>query len=290
MDNLKKFFVDNSVQIWTLISVVFGGLVTYISTSAAENRKNKHIAQSEKMTLILIPYCTCLEETIEAVKGIYSSDDFYKGVNSFDKWIHELKKPFEYLNAAKRIFLSKKSRVALQKYKACFDNFEIVMEKECSNCLIKYKKYIEKSVINFPNIPSSMFVQFSMSYTSVLKLKHMIIRKAVLSLINDFTVIYFIHNDDPDNYRSTDVYLGEEEWTTWEAIACGEIGISDVGNHDVELACIFLDYITETTTDEMDILTGIIDETSGATLLQELVEVLENSRNILIKEIDSISR
>lgn len=55
MDEIKKFFIDNSVQIRTLISVAFGGLVTYISTSAAENRKNKHMAQSEKMTQILIP-------------------------------------------------------------------------------------------------------------------------------------------------------------------------------------------------------------------------------------------
>jgi hypothetical protein len=55
VDEIKKFFIDNSVQIRTLISVAFGGLVTYISTSAAENRKNKHMAQSEKMTQILIP-------------------------------------------------------------------------------------------------------------------------------------------------------------------------------------------------------------------------------------------
>lgn len=290
MDEFKKFFINNSVQIWTLISVAFGGLVTYISTSAAENRKNKHKAQSEKMMQILIPYCTCLEETIATAKEIYSSNNFYKDANSYDKWKHELKKPLEYLNAAKRVFLSKKSRAALQQYKASLDDFEIVMERECCNCLIKYKSYIEKAIINFPNIPDSMFVQFSMSEISTLRLNLAIIKKAPLSLVNDFTVIHFIHNDDPDNYRTTLVYLSEEARTTWGAIDYGVLDISDVDNNDVELACILLDYIAENTTDEKNVLISIIDETTGATLFQKLVDMLNSSRNILIKEIDSISQ
>ena len=108
MDAFKTFFIDNSAQIWTLISVALGGLVTYIATSAAENRKNKHMAQSEKMTRILIPYCTCLEDTIGTAKEIYGLDDFNKDANFFDKWMHEIKKPLEYLDAGKRVFLSKK--------------------------------------------------------------------------------------------------------------------------------------------------------------------------------------
>ena len=35
MEELKKFIIDNSAQIWTLVSVVVGGIVTYISTSAS---------------------------------------------------------------------------------------------------------------------------------------------------------------------------------------------------------------------------------------------------------------
>lgn len=268
----------------------FGCLVTYISTSAAEERKNKRLAQSEKMTQILIPYCTCLEETIATAKAIYISDDFYKDVNSYDKWIYGLKKPLEYLKAAKRVFLSEKSRGVLQKYKACLDNFEIIMEKEFSNCLLKYKNYIEKALIRFPGIPSSMFVQLSMSDTSTLKLKLAIIKRAPLSLVNDFTVVNFIHNDDSDNYRTTEVYLNEESRTTWGTIDYRAIDISDIDNPNVELACILLDYIAKTTSDEKDVLANIIVETTGAVLLRELVEMLENTRNTLIKEIDKIAQ
>jgi hypothetical protein len=69
----------------------------------------------------------------------------------------------------------------------------------------------------------------------------------------------------------------------------GAIGISDVYNPDVELACILLDYIAETTSDEKDVLTNFI-QTTSATLLRELVEMLESTRNALTKEIDKIAR
>lgn len=41
MVGFKKFIIDNSAQIWTLVSVAVGGIVTYISTSASEHRKTK---------------------------------------------------------------------------------------------------------------------------------------------------------------------------------------------------------------------------------------------------------
>lgn len=53
MEELKKFIIDNSAQIWTLVSVVVGGIVTYISTSASEHRKNKRQAQKENLEQVL---------------------------------------------------------------------------------------------------------------------------------------------------------------------------------------------------------------------------------------------
>lgn len=286
--------IEGVDKLWTLISVAFGGLVTYISTSAAERRKNKHLELIEKMTQILIPYCTCLEETIAAVKAVYISDDFYRNANSYDKWICELKEPLKNLNAAKRVFLSKKSRVVLQQYKDCLDNFEIVMKNESCNCLLKYKNYIKKSLINFPIYSRSISIEISMSDISILKLKIAIIRRNLLSdslsLINDFTAVNFIHNDDPDNYRTTTVCLNEEARTTWGMINFGAINISDLDNPNVELACSLLDYIAETTSDEKNVLTNIIDETTGAILLGELVEMLESTRKQLSKEIDKIAQ
>ena len=82
MEELKKFIIDNSAQIWTLISVVVGGIVTYISTSASEHRKNKRQAQKENLEQVLIPYCTCLEQTIARINQIYQEPaELFAGVS-----------------------------------------------------------------------------------------------------------------------------------------------------------------------------------------------------------------
>ena len=70
MEELKEFIIDTSTQIWTLVSVVVGGIVTYISTSASEHRKSKKQAQKENLEQVLIPYCTCLEQTIARINQI----------------------------------------------------------------------------------------------------------------------------------------------------------------------------------------------------------------------------
>lgn len=49
MTEVKNFFINSSSQIWTLISVIIGGLVTYLATSAAEKRKYKRQVQKETM-------------------------------------------------------------------------------------------------------------------------------------------------------------------------------------------------------------------------------------------------
>lgn len=49
MVGFKKFIIDNSAQIWTLVSVVVGGIVTYISTSASEHRKKQKTSTKRKI-------------------------------------------------------------------------------------------------------------------------------------------------------------------------------------------------------------------------------------------------
>ena len=71
MEEIKSFCSTNSAQIWTLLSVVIGGIITYFSTSNLEKRKNKQQSQKENLEQVLIPFCTCLEQTTEAINIIY---------------------------------------------------------------------------------------------------------------------------------------------------------------------------------------------------------------------------
>ena len=70
MDKFFELLSDNSSPIWTLLSVIVGGIVTYISTTISETRKNKRQEQKEKVEEVLIPYCTSLEETVAKANNI----------------------------------------------------------------------------------------------------------------------------------------------------------------------------------------------------------------------------
>lgn len=76
MDKLIEFLSKNSKEILTLVSVLLGGIITYISTSSVEKRKNKIQAQKEKLEQILIPYCTGLESTIKEINKVYLKDKY----------------------------------------------------------------------------------------------------------------------------------------------------------------------------------------------------------------------
>lgn len=71
MEVFKKLIIENLSQVWTLISVIIGGAVTYITTSALESKKIKQQLQKENLENVLIPYCTCLENTIEILNIVY---------------------------------------------------------------------------------------------------------------------------------------------------------------------------------------------------------------------------
>jgi len=287
------FFTKNSTQIWTLLSVVVGGFVSYISTSASEKRKSKRQSQKEKLDLVLIPYCTCLEQTITQIKQIYQQPNKPNKLFAeldFEKWENSFKKPLEYLEAAKRVFLSQSMREKLKKYSMKTNAFLTALEQECTDCQITYKNYLSSKLQNFPNVPKSMFISISMDSCTDTIVKTAIINKSNLSLLDNITGIRFVKNDDPENYRFTYVTLNDDIRETWGAINYGVIDISDIEDSEVKLACILLDYIGEKMPDEQIVLSKIIDETQGANALMYIIDELNEMRNELIKTIDKITK
>ena len=289
MEELKKFIIDNSAQIWTLASVVVGGIVTYISTSASEHRKSKKQAQKENLEQILIPYCTCLEQTIARINQIYQEPAELLTEHNFEKWIGSLREPLVYLKAAKRVFLSSSMRVKLENYAVSVDTFSTTIEQESMDGLIKYREYISSKLKPFPNVPPAMLITFCMEEVATTKFKISIINKSNLSLINNLTCVDFVRDDDPENYQYTSVTLNEKIRSTWSAIDYGVMNISDVEEPEVELACILLDYIAENIPDDREELRGIIDETQGASMLRDIVDELNEMQNELVRTIDKIT-
>jgi hypothetical protein len=289
IDELCKFISKNGTQVWTLVSVVLGGMVTYISTSKTEERKYKRQLQREKMEQILIPYCNCIETTIGAVKNSYVS-----ALNSqntdIQSWFDVLKEPLMFLNTHKGVYLSTSTRNLLKNYESQLEKFELLLEEECNSCLIKYKFFIAKILSKFPNIKSSIDISFSMKKNTKIVLKLALIKKAKISLINQFRSICFVHNDDPDNYDSTNINISEEYRLKWDAINNHCMDYNDITNSEEELACLLLDFIEENVLNEPEALSQIIEETCSADLLRIIADNLEEMHKKLLKEIYKITK
>lgn len=71
-DIVLDFLANNAsqiwTQIWTLLSVVAGGIVTYITTSRIESKKSKRQFQQKKLEEILISYCTSAGKYMETIQ------------------------------------------------------------------------------------------------------------------------------------------------------------------------------------------------------------------------------
>lgn len=269
---------------------MLGGAITYISTSTAEKKKNKRQMQKEKLERILIPYCTCLESAIKEIRKVYLKNEYLCKEVNLQQWYEDLKKPVEYLDAAKRIYLSKSSRKLLEKYSEIVNLFEVNLDKEYSKCLRKYNNYLENILIKFPNIYHSMEIWIGMDAVTENKVKLSILNKSEISLLSNITVIDFIHNDEPENYRHTSINLNDEIRDIWGAINYNIMSFDDIVENEEELACILLDFINENTKNEKNKLKNIIDDTSGLEELKNIYQILDEMRNKLIKEIDKIAK
>lgn len=141
----------------------------------------------------------------------------------------------------------------------------------------------------FPDVLQPMFISFSMNKNTSTKVKIAIINHNNLSLINDFSKIDFVINDDPDEYVHTAVNLSDEIRDTWSTIRCGEIDISEIDNPEIKIACSLLEYIEENIFNEQVVISKIIDQTQGANELRELTDSLNKMHKELIKTIDKIT-
>lgn len=290
MEVFKNFITDNAAQIWTLVSVIIGGIVTYISTSASEKRKNKRQDQKEKLEKILIPYCTCLEQACARINDVYQEQFDNFSDKDLEEWKDILRKPIEYLQASKRVFLSKSMRQRLLNYNASMMMFLDKLEQECQSCIVKYRNYITSKLKDFPNVPATMLITLSMDKRADRRMKKAVLKKKPTALLDCLTSINFVINDDPDNYKYIRVTLDDEARNTWGAIKYGVMDISEVDDSNEELACLLLEYIEENMSDEREVISQMIGETRCSEMLHEIDCKLQQMLKELLRTIDKITR
>lgn len=200
MEDAKRFFIENSTQIWTILSVIIGSVITYIFTSDIERKKNKRAAQKEHLDNVLIPFGICLEKTISAIEQRFQEPIYY--LSPFDSnyldWIEELEIPLKYLSIENRIFLSKSITKDLEKYKNLVISFNRTLEHDYSSFLSRYHNYVICKLQTFSALPSFEVEGFRLNPIASTKIKLAIINKTCLYLSDDISIVHFVKKNGGD--------------------------------------------------------------------------------------------
>ena len=293
MEKFINFFKENFAQFWTLASVIVGGIITYISTAAAERRKDKRQAQKDKLGQVLIPYCTCLEQTVAKANqmqqmGLYPWDEKTITDQEFEECLSALNTPSTYLEAAKRVFLSQAARQKLKSYQTMIKDFADTLKDECEKIRVEYKKYVSSKLKQFPFASSFENISLEFEENADIKIKKAIIKKEGISLIDDFSSIVFLEKDVFERPYSLVVNLDDEIKENWRKIDLELMDISDIADSDEKLAYDLLDYLYKNTSDEQEVLSSIIGKTKSSDIFNGIIEKLNQMIKELNKEIDKI--
>ncbi|WP_024621587.1 hypothetical protein [Metaclostridioides mangenotii] len=209
MEQLFELLDKKFEPVWTIIAVIIGGVISYVSTSRAEKVKNKIQLQREKLEQILIPYCTCLEDVMAEINKVYTMEkNLDKDI--LQQWFINLKKPFEYLKASKRVYLSLESKKLLEEYKDLINCFEEELQKEYSLFLREYEEFLKERLVEFVNIPKPDKTNIYMDKTAENKVKLAIINKTKITLLGNIDLVIAVYGEDSECYNSTYINIGNK--------------------------------------------------------------------------------
>ncbi|KNZ41382.1 hypothetical protein [Acetobacterium bakii] len=295
-DQALQFFANSSSQILTLISVLVGGFMTYLSTSSIERYKVRKQDQKANLENILIPYCTRIEETIEIVEGLYQYEIYDLEKISLDVKLDMLNAPLVYLHATKRIYLSESSRKLLTHYKDLLSAFLSKLSEESELCLNKYKSSISAFFQEFDYNDGSCYdsslpaieISVHMKNSSSEMLKFAIIKRSEITLIDEINSVKFVFCDDPANYISKVYDLSEEVRNEYDAV-CREAKDFDQLELKDQEVCDLLKYIAENLSSDKEVLSEKIEKAQSSMLLNSVHKNLEVMKKELLKEIDKVT-
>lgn len=285
---MKEYYI----QIWTLASVLLGGIVTYVSTSLSDERKNKLQFRREKMEHSLIPCCTCVEETIKKMEKI--EDSYFNSEQDLKKWLEILFEPLKYLNASKYFYLSESTRKLLENYRDKVKEFDDILKRESIRCFDEYICYLKKELKHFFNCKeiftnTTLYVKF---YQAILN------EKFEFSLKDE--LVRFIIRDDNGNeidyniiedYRkhkskATNVFDSDKDRNEDEKInAKGE----DENIEDEEMVLMLFEFIDNNDLESKSNERVKRINTESSSNLKKLILLLTAVKNNLTKEIKQIT-
>lgn len=291
---IKTFFIDNATQIWMIISVIVGGFVTYLSTTCVENRKIKRHFQQKKLEEVLIPYCTCLEETRESAFLPRITKAQY--VEFFDTYFKSLQKPQEYLKASRRVYLPPHHRKDLEHYIALIVQFEEILDKEASDYINSYKNHIESTLKNFPGQSKADCI--SINFNSIVRyiVQYFILSQKMIPLQDEINHIGFYYGTETNCPICDEISLNSSVRNFIDQIDFDLYAIEDfLPDAEDETIRMYqnsynmLSYLREARSNELVFLNQNLKKLESPRLYFQTIDLLHSMTSSLTKTIDNIA-
>lgn len=291
---IKTFFIDNVTQIWMLVSVIIGGFVTYLSTTCAENRKIKHHFQQKKLEEVLIPYCTCLEETRESAFLPHITKT--QCAEFFDTYFKSLQKPQEYLKASRRVYLPPHHRKDLEHYIALIVQFEEIIDKEASDYIKSYKNYIESTLKNFPGQSKADCISINFNSNVHYLVQYAILSQKTIPLQDEINHISFYYGTETNFPICDEISLNSSVRSFIDQI---DFDLYDIEcflpDAEDETICMYqnsynmLCYLRETRSNELAFLNQPLIKLESPRIYFQIIDLLNSMTSNLAKTIDNIA-
>lgn len=212
MNSIELFFSKNLTQIWTIISVIVGGLITYFSTLHIESKKMKMNKRSESATNVVIPCVLCLRDTRNKLISLRDKINHSNDID-LSKELQFLKEPLEFLNDERNYFIPKYLRQNLVLYRKKIKDFSDTLNKDCNYCIGKYSNYISRKLDRylFNNADCIADTTFSCEIRNNIKL--MLVRNRFFSLKNTLEKVNFFINHSDNNSGVSQHYINLDKST-----------------------------------------------------------------------------
>lgn len=274
-----------SERIWTvvlfIVSTIIGAIISYVATTAAERRKEKRSDRKERLKEALIPLGTAIEDAVEAFErhDEIQMDEFHVKITA----------PADYLQPAKRVFLSKEERDELTIYKDLLEEFYEKWEIERKEVYLKFKQWLGQEMLECPDAPVAMYANVSVNFNAD-NLDRSVLNKELENFgIDIHTINYVLREDIEENYRAISFSFTDEIKATAEAIERGYAEKSLLDGFDIEdktAANLYISYLGINVREELQ---SLINETKTNTLFNQLKNKAEEIDELLIDNMDKIA-
>lgn len=253
-------------NILPLISTALGAAISYYGTRGLEKQKFKMEFQRNNLEKILIPYCTCLEK-IKLPRRIA----IRKSSDIFNEFLKNLYAPKEYLNASKRVYISKNSIQFLGEYVETLKDFDMNIESNRINFLQEYKGHIKDVLSKFESINlnyDDILIKFKEGTEDKIKMK-------IIGAIPNFEILVYISNM---TFISIEGNSFDVLW---------EIDIDDTDENNHSMSDILVKYLHCNIDNEE--VSSLFEKYSMEKLIKKLLKQVELMKKQVIKEIDEIT-